>query len=156
LSRAARGTAAEVALKRLELSVGTNVAPESSEATGKFMKKLLIVVISLICASSLHAQDQQPSAVKLKADAQRVVSSISSDKTKSRIYCEISDLGTQIDQQKDRTKAEALLQKMDELEKQLGPEYVAFIEATKDVDPNSKDGQDIVSLFDELDAACPD
>lgn len=120
------------------------------------MKRLLIVAISLLCAASLHAQDQQPSAVKLKADAQRVVSIISGDKAKRLIYCQISDLGNQIDQQKDRTRAEALPQKMDELEKQLGPEYVAFIEATKDVDPDSKDGQDLVSLFDELDAACPD
>jgi predicted transcriptional regulator len=120
------------------------------------MKRLLIVASSLICAGSLHAQVHQPSAVKLKADAQRVVGIISADKAKSRIYCEISGLGDQIDQQKDRTKAEALLQKMDELEKQLGPEYLAFIEASKSVDPNSKDGQDIVSLFDELDAACPD
>jgi len=92
--------------------------------------------------------------VKLKADAQRVVSIISADKAKSLIYCEISDLGNQIVQQKDNTKAEALLQKMDELEKQLGPEYLAFIERSKSVD--SKDGQDIDSLFDELDVACPD
>ncbi len=120
------------------------------------MKRPLIIAISLICCAPLHAQDQQRTAAKLKADAQRVVSIISSDKTKSRIYCEISDLGNEIDQQKDRTKAEALLQKMEELEKQLGPEYVAFIEATKDVDPDSKDGQDIVSMFDELDEACPD
>jgi len=102
------------------------------------MKRRLIVASSLICAASLHAQDHQPSAVKLKADAQRVVSIISADKAKSRIYCEISDLGNQIDQQKDGTKAEALLQKMDELEKQLGPEYLAFIEASKSVDPIPK------------------
>jgi len=45
---------------------------------------------------------------------------------------------------------------MNELGKQLGPEYVALVEATKDVDPNSKDGKDIVSMFDELDKSCPD
>ena len=71
-------------------------------------------------------------------------------------YCQIADLGEQIDREKDSKKAEALFQKMNELEKQLGPEYLALIEATKDVDPNSKDGQDIVSMFNELDESCPD
>ncbi len=119
------------------------------------MNRLLIVVILLGLTAPLFAQDQTDSA-KLKADAQKVVSIISGDKAKSRIYCQIADLGDQIDQEKDRKKAEALIQKLIELRKQLGPEYIAFIEATKDVDPDSKDARDIVSLFDELDEACPD
>jgi hypothetical protein len=39
---------------------------------------------------------------------------------------------------------------------QLGPEYLSFVEATNDVDPNSKDGRDILLLFDELEVLCPD
>jgi hypothetical protein len=115
-----------------------------------------MIAILLLSAVPLDAQDQQPNAAKLKADAQRVISIISGDKAKTRIYCEISDIGNRIDEQKDRKKAEGLLERLTELEQQLGPEYVAFIEATKDVDPDSKDGQDIVSMFDELDEACPD
>jgi predicted transcriptional regulator len=90
---------------------------------------------------------------KLKADAQRVVSIISHDKAKSQIYCEVTDLGQQIDQEKDR---KTLVEKMNELEKQLGPEYLDLLKTSKDVDPNSKDGEDIISMFDELDEACPD
>jgi flagellar motility protein MotE (MotC chaperone) len=119
------------------------------------MKAPLIIAISLICAAPSHAQDQAPMA-KLKADAQRVVSIISRDKAKSQIYCEVTDLGQQIDQEKDRKKAEALVEKMNELEKQLGPEYLDLLKTSKDVDPNSKDGEDIISMFDELDEACPD
>jgi hypothetical protein len=37
---------------------------------------------------------------------------------------------------------------VNELEKQLGPEYLALVEATMDVDPNSKEGEEIESLFD--------
>jgi len=73
-------------------------------------------------------------------------------------FCQISDLGDQIgeaDEQKDRKKAEALAQKMNELEKQLGPEYLALVEATKDLDPNSNEGQEIESLFEKLDDSCP-
>jgi predicted transcriptional regulator len=120
------------------------------------MIRPVVITILLLSAVPLYAQDRQPNAAKLKADAQKVVSIIGSDKAKSRIYCEISDIDNRIDQEKDRNKAEALLQRMTDLEQQLGPEYVAFIEATKDVDPDSKDGQDIVSMFDELDEACPD
>ncbi len=123
------------------------------------MNWLLIAAMLVICTVPLYAQGQQPNDAKLKADAQKVVSIIKGDKAKTQVYCQINDLGDEIgeaDQQKDRKKAEALSQKMNELEKQLGPEYLALIEATKDVDPNSKDGQDIASMFDELDEFCPD
>jgi hypothetical protein len=94
----------------------------------------------------------------LKADVQKVVSIIKGDKAKMQTFCQISDLGDQIgeaDEQKDRKKAEALAQKMNELEKQLGPEYLALVEATKDLDPNSNEGQEIESLFEKLDDSCP-
>jgi hypothetical protein len=44
---------------------------------------------------------------------------------------------------------------MNELEKQLGPEYLALVDATKDMDPNSKEGQEVESIFDKLDESCP-
>jgi hypothetical protein len=43
-----------------------------------------------------------------------------------------------------------------ELEQQLGPEYLELLKASNNVDPSSKDGEDIISMFDELDEACPD
>src|SRR5215469_12794833 len=117
------------------------------------MKAPLSVAVLLICVAPLNAQGQQPDAAKLKADAQKVVSIISGDKAKTQAYCQINDLDDQIseaEQQKDRKKAEALGEKMNELEKQLGPEYLALIAATQDVDPNSREGQEIESLFDKL------
>jgi hypothetical protein len=119
---------------------------------------LLIVAILLTSTAPLYAQRQQQNIAKLKADAQKVVSIIKGDKAKMQTFCQISDLGDQIgeaDEQKDRKKAEALAQKMNELEKQLGPEYLALVEATKDLDPNSNEGQEIESLFEKLDDSCP-
>jgi predicted transcriptional regulator len=107
-------------------------------------------------AVPLYAQDQQPNTAKLKADAEKVVRIISGDKAKSQIYCQIADLGNEIDQEKDSKKAQVLFRKMNELQKRLGPEYIAFLADSQDVDPDSKDGQDIISTFDELDEACPD
>ena len=123
---------------------------------GDVMKKALTFAILLMFAVPLYAQDQQPNTAKLKADAEKVVRIISGDKAKSQIYCQIVDLGNEIDQEKDSKKAQVLFRKMNELQKQLGPEYIAFLADSQDVDPDSKDGQDIVSTFDELDEACPD
>jgi predicted transcriptional regulator len=120
-----------------------------------FMNQLLIVAVLTFSTPPLYAQGTQQDTAKLKADAQKVVSIISSDKAKSQIYCQIADLDDQIDQENDRKKAEALVQKMNGLEEQLGPEYLALVEATKDVDPNSKEGQEVESIFDKLDESCP-
>ena len=120
------------------------------------MNRPLMVGILIISTAPLFAQ-AQPDPAKLKADAQKVVSIISGNKAKTQAYCQIANLGDQIgeaDQQKDRKKAEALAQKMNELEKQLGSEYLALVDETQDVDPNSKEGQEIESLFDELDKSC--
>ncbi len=57
--------------------------------------------------------------VKLKADAQQVVSIIKGDKAKNQTYCQILNLGDELDEfgeQKDRKKAEDQSQTINELE----------------------------------------
>jgi hypothetical protein len=128
---------------------------KAKEPHGEVMSRMLIIASLLI--STLYAQAQQPDAAKLKADAQKVVSSIRSGKAKSQIYCQLDSLSEQIDQatqQKDTKKVEALSQRADEFEKQLGPEYRTLFDALNDADPDSKDVQDILSMFDELDSIC--
>ena len=122
------------------------------------MNRLLIVAILIISNMSLSALGQQPEAAKLKADAQKVVSIIKGDKAKTEAYCQIANLGEQMDQavqDKDSKKIEELAQKLPELEKNLGPEYIGLVESLRNVDLRSKDRQDIVSMLDELDEACP-
>ena len=121
------------------------------------MNRLLILAILIISILPVYAQDQQPDAAKLKVDAQKVVSTISGDKAKTQAYCQITNLGGEIDkttQEKDEKKAEALTQKINDLEKQLGPEYVALFNALYKVNPNTKEFQDILSMFDNLDESC--
>ena len=115
-----------------------------------------IVAILIIGALPLYAQAQQPNAAEL---AQKVVGVIAGNKTKTQTYCQVLDLSDeldQVDQKKESEKAEDLSQKINELQKNLGPEYLALLEALKNVDPNSKDGQEIVSIFDKLDSSCED
>jgi hypothetical protein len=119
-----------------------------------FMNPMMIVAILVISAVPVCAQGQQPSAVKLRADAQNVVKIISGDKLKTQTYCEIAELSDQIDQEEDPTKAEELSQKRDQLERKLGSEFVALVGGLKDIDPNSQDGQEIGSILQELDKFC--
>ena len=58
-------------------------------------------------------------------------------------------------QAKDKKKFEELVQKLAELEKNLGPEYRALFESLGKVNLTPKDGQEIVSMFDKLDDSCP-
>ena len=123
------------------------------------MNKTLIVAILLIAEAPMYAQDQQSNAIKLKADAQKVVSIIKGDKAKTQVYCEINDLGEQIgeaDQKKDDKNAEALSQQVTELEKKLGPEYLALVNNLNNVDPNSPEGREIDSILAPLDDFCED
>jgi len=121
------------------------------------MNTMPLVAILTLFALPAYAQGQQPDTAKLKADAQNVFKMISSDKLKTQTYCEIADLGNQLEQadrQQDAKTAGELSQKMDDLEKKLGPEYTALIDGLQDVDPNSPDGQEISSIAEKLDDLC--
>ena len=122
------------------------------------MNLKLIVAILAITAVPVCAQAQPPSAAKVtKADAQKVLKIISGDKAKTQTYCDILNLGVQIeeaDQSKDAKKADELIQKIDELTKKLGPEYLALVGGLQDVDMESEDGQQIGLVLEALDKLC--
>ena len=104
------------------------------------MNRLLIVGILVISTMPLFTLAARPDLAKLKAEAQNVVSIIKGDKAKTDVYCQINDLGEQIDGA-DQKKAEALSQQVIELEKKLGPEYSVLVNDLKNVDPNSPEGR---------------
>jgi flagellar motility protein MotE (MotC chaperone) len=91
------------------------------------------------------------------AAAQKVVKTISGDKAKTQTYCDIGKLGDQIEdaeQKKDMKKIDELNQKMDELATKLGPEYVALMGDLQEIDPNSKDAEEISLALAGLDKLC--
>ena len=119
----------------------------------KFIFALLVFAALPVCA-----QAQAPNATKVtKADAQKVLKIISGDKAKTQTYCDILNLGVQIeeaDQNKDAKKTDELNQKGDELAKKLGAEYVALMRGLQDIDPESEDGHEIGSVLEALDKLC--
>ena len=118
---------------------------------------LLIVAILVISTAPLYAQRQQQNVTKLKADARNLVGIIGSDKTKTQTYCQIGELSEQLDQsvqEKDIKKAKALVERIAELNKKMGPEFAALTDIEKHVDLNSRDGQEIASIVASLGESC--
>ena len=123
------------------------------------MKRLLTLAVLAIFTVPLYAQGQQSNAAKLKVDARKVVGIIGADKAKTQTYCQFANLSDQFDQanqDKESKKDAALSQKIDELKKKLGPEFVTLVDGLKDVDPDSPDGQEIASIIESLDESCED
>ena len=121
------------------------------------MNRLLIVAILLISTAPLYAQRQQQNVAKLKADARNLVGIIATNKAKIQTYCQIEDLTEQLDQaveKRDAKTAKALVGRIAELTKKMGPEFAALVDIEKRVDLNSPDGQEIASIVASLGESC--
>jgi hypothetical protein len=123
------------------------------------LKELLIVAILLISTAPLYAQRQQQDVAKLKADARNVVGTIANDKAKTQAYCQTLDLARQLeraDQEKDRKKITVLSQKINQLQKLVGPEFLMLVNILKHLDLKSPDGREIALIIQSLNQSCPD
>jgi hypothetical protein len=118
----------------------------------------LIVAILVIAAVPVYAQTQKSSVAKVtKADAQRVLEIISSDKAKIQTYCDMNKLGEQIEQANEKNNNEMvnkLSEKLEALGEKLGPEYTALMDGLPDIDLDSEVGQEIESVLLSLDELC--
>ena len=120
------------------------------------MNLKLIVAILVIVAVPVCAQAQKPSAVT-KADVQRVFKIISGDRAKTQTYCDMNQLGEQIEQaneKNDNKMVNELSEKLEALGEKLGPEYSALMDRLPDIDLDSEVGQEIESVLLSLDRLC--
>ncbi len=135
----------------------------------KLIVAALVVAAMPMCAQAQTSNPPKPSKpskpakaapaapVSKVAAAQRVVKTISGDKTKTETYCDIGKLSQQIEeaeQKNDMKKIDELNKRMDELATKLGPEYVALMGELEDIDPSSKEGEDVSSALGGLDKLC--
>ncbi|MBV8752257.1 MAG: hypothetical protein JO328_05285 [Hyphomicrobiales bacterium] len=127
------------------------------------MKLKLIIAVAALAAMPMLAQAQQkgaPPAEKApsKAEVQKVVNQIKGDKAKLDTYCQIVKLGDQAQaaaEKKDQKKMDDLNKQADALGQKLGPDYMKLMASMEDVDPESKEGKDLIAVLDTLDASCP-
>ena len=119
----------------------------------------IFAIVLTVVLTPLAALAQQPKAAPkpTKAEAERVVKMVKGDKEKTALYCQIADLGDQIGQaveKNDNKKADELADKADALGAKIGPEYIALMDGMQELDPKSKDGEDIEKLLADLDNLC--
>ena len=132
------------------------------------MNRLLVVGILIISTVPLDVQGQHQNFDKLKEDARNAVGIIGADKHKTQTFCQILELRErqQADEEnnknkktkkhKGKNKTEALSQKIDQLQKQLGPESVTLDNIVKDLDLSSPDGREIALTIQSLVQSCPE
>ena len=133
------------------------------------MNRLLIVAILMLSTAPLYAQDQQQNVDKLKVDTRNAVGVIGADKRKTRTYCQIIDLRErqQADQEnnknknnkkkdKNKKRAEALSQKINQLQKQLEPEFSRIDNVLNHLDLQSPNGREIALIIQRIYESCPE
>jgi predicted nuclease with TOPRIM domain len=125
------------------------------------MKLKLVAAISALAIPALaHAQQggPQPTVPKpTKADAQKVVQIITSDKVKTQAYCDLTKLEGEVeaaDQKKDTKTLEALNKQAEALVDKLGPEYYKLMDGLEQVDPKSSEAKEFMSILSDLDKPC--
>jgi hypothetical protein len=131
------------------------------------MTRKIACIVALLCALPLAvAQAQQPprppgapppGPKPTKADVQKVVQIINADKAKLANYCKLAAIDEQMAQAaqaRDTKKLEELGKQGETLQQTLGPEYVKLTSGLEQVDPQSKDGQELIKEFEVLDKLC--
>ena len=108
-----------------------------------------IAVLTAFTATFASAQSQKPPKAS-KADVQRVVSGIKSDKTKLAQFCEITKLdmqaGTLAQKNRNDPRLRELEKQMQDIAAKLGPDYEKVI--------NSELDSASAALFDDLSKSC--
>jgi hypothetical protein len=122
------------------------------------MTRKIACIVAVLGALTASAQAEESISKPTKTDAANVVKIISADKTKIETYCKLADLGDEIQKASsagDHSKIEQLGKVADDLGKALGPEFIRLNAGLEDVDPESKEGQELSAELDKLDKLCP-
>src|SRR5450631_3435628 len=134
------------------------LAATIEEGLMNILKSIIAAMAIVALPAYVLAQAPPKAAPKpTKAAAQKVIAIISADKDKTKLYCDISALGEQIDaaaEKKDEKKLDELSQKADEMGTKIGPEYVALMDGLQDIDPKDKSTEEIGNMFEVLDKQC--
>src|SRR6516225_2725752 len=122
------------------------------------MKPKLVVAISALAIPALaHAQQSGPPNVPkpTKADAQNVVQIITSDKVKTQAYCDLTKFEAVSSKRfGKRQTVEMLIKQFEALIDKLGPEYFKLMDGLEQVDLNSNEAKEFMSILSELDKNC--
>jgi hypothetical protein len=123
--------------------------------------KLAAAIFALVAIPALAFGQQGGSPSKIpkptKADVQKVAQIISSDKAKLQSYCDSKKLYDQMGaayKKNDSKTADALNKQADALVSKLGPEYSKMMDGLEQVDQNSSEAKEFMSILSGLDKLC--
>ena len=119
------------------------------------MNLKVAIAILLTAAVPVYAHAQNPKVSK--GDAQKVVTIISGDKAETQTFCEMKKLGEQIEEasaKQDGKTVNELSQKIETMEKILGPEYLALIDGFEDIAKDDQLGEEFESAIAAIDRLC--
>ncbi len=128
--------------------------------TLKYWAAILAVVALPVCAQAQQkAQPAAPPAAPkpTKAAAQKVIAIITADKAKTKLYCDIAALSEQIDaasEKKDEKKVDELAQQAEDMGGKIGPEFVSLMDGLQEMNPDSKEAEEIGTMLEALDKLC--
>jgi hypothetical protein len=123
-------------------------------------RKIACVLALLFGSLPLSALAQQRSAgpKPTKADVQKAAQIISADKAKLAAFCNLGTLDEQMakaDEARDTKKLDELGKQADDLQNELGSDYLKLTAGLEQVEPRSQEGQDLLAPFEALDKTCP-
>jgi hypothetical protein len=123
--------------------------------------KLTAAFFALVAMPALAFGQQRsppPKASKpTAADIQNVAQIISGDKAKLQAYCDSKKLYDQMAaayKKNDSKTADALSKQADALVGKIGPEYSKVMDGLQQIDPNSSEGKEFMSVISGLDKLC--
>ena len=123
--------------------------------------KLAAAIFALVAIPALAFGQQSSPPPKVpkptKADVQKVAQIISSDKAKLQSYCDSKKLYDQMGaayKKNDSKTADALNKQADALVSKLGPEYSKMMDGLEQVDQNSSEAKEFMSILSGLDKLC--
>ena len=119
------------------------------------MNRLLIVGILIISTVPVDATSTVECR-QVKGGRTKCRGYIGADKDKTQTYCQVVDLLGRADQEKDKKKTKALSQRINQLQKKLGPEFVVLQNILADIDLKSPDGREIALIIQSLNQSCPE
>jgi len=103
-------------------------------------------------------QQPPPAPKPTEAQVQKIVQTISADKTKMDAYCRLAKLQQQmsaLDEKKDMKKLQALGQQADTEAQKLGADFEKMMDGLEQVDENSAEGKKFAAILGTLDTKCP-
>jgi cell pole-organizing protein PopZ len=118
---------------------------------------VILCLFTAIPATGFAQNQSAPPPAPTLAEVQKLVQTISADKAKLQIYCQLAKLNDQIaaaEEKHDAKTVQALSEQGDALEQKLGPDYAKVMDGLGPMDPESPLFKQITAPFDTLDNQC--